>query len=264
MAQKHTSVGQDNSLKTTFNEAAGLYDVRPGYPEAILTDIVTLSQLSKDGKILEVGVGTGQITLPCAKRGYEVVGLELGPALAEQARKNLAAYPNVKIETAAFEDWQSKEKFDLLLSAQAFHWIETDVGVRKATEFLNESGAIALVWNLDVSQDTDFYKAATLLYEKYVPDQPNRPSPQKGFERFKRALSESADFQGLVERNVTREIMYSRENFLKLRNTFSNYLALSAETRAEFNRELSKLIDSHGGSVLHIYKTVLLFAKRKP
>jgi hypothetical protein len=37
---------------------------------------------------------------------------------------------------------------------------------------------------------------------------------------------------------------------------------LSAETRLEFNRELSKLIDSHGGSVLHIYKTVLLFAKR--
>jgi SAM-dependent methyltransferase len=254
---------KDTSLKTTFNEAANIYGVRPSYPEQMIEEIISLSGISEQSRILEVGVGTGQITLPFAKRGYGMVGLELGPALAERARQNLQEYPNVKIVTTAFEDWQTQEKFDLLLSAQAFHWIDTEVGVRKAAEFLGESGSIALVWNLDVLQDTDFYKAAILLYEKYVPEQPNRPSPQKGFERFKRVLSERADFQGLLERNVTREMIYSKENFLKLRNTFSNYLALGAEIRAEFNRELSKLIDSHGGSVLHSYKTVLLFAKRQ-
>jgi hypothetical protein len=128
---------------------------------------------------------------------------------------------------------------------------------------LKGAGSIALVWNLDVSQDTDLYKAVIPLYDKYVPDDPSRPTPEKGFERFKRALSESIDFQGLAERSVTREIVYSKENFLKLRNTFSNHLALSPETRAEFNQELSQLIDSHGGGVLHIYKTVLLFAKQR-
>jgi SAM-dependent methyltransferase len=250
------------SFKNTFNEAASIYDVRPSYPEKIIDEIISLSGISEKSRILEIGVGTGQITLPFAKRGYEIMGLELGPALTEQARKNLQNYPNVNIVTTAFEDWESQEKFDLLLSAQAFHWIDTGVGVRKAAEVLNRAGFIALVWNLDVSQDTDLYKAVIPLYEKYIPDDPSRPTPEKGSERFKRALSESIDFQGLVERSVTREIMYSKENFLKLRNTFSNHLALSPETRAELNQELSKLIDSHGGSVLHIYKTVLLFAKR--
>jgi SAM-dependent methyltransferase len=252
----------NTSFKTTFNEAANIYDVRPSYPKEIIEEIILLSGITEKSRILEVGVGTGQITLPFAKRGYEMVGLELGPALAEQARKNLQNYPNVNIVTTAFEEWQSSEKFDLLLSAQAFHWIDTEVGIRKAAEVLDESGSIALVWNFDVSQDTDLYKAVIPLYEKYVPDDPSRPTPEKGFESFKKALSESIDFQGLVERSVTREIMYSKENFLKLRNTFSNHLALSPETRAEFNQELSKLIDSHGGGVLHIYKTVLLFAKR--
>jgi SAM-dependent methyltransferase len=255
---------KDLSLRTTFDGAADIYgQVRPSYPEEIIEEIILLSGLSREGRILEVGVGTGQITLPFAKRGYEITGLELGSALAEQARKNLAAYPNVKVETTAFEEWRSEEKFDLLLSAQAFHWIDTDVGVSKAAEVLKESGAIALVWNLDVSQETDFYKAVIPLYEKYVPEQPSRPSPQKGFERFKRALARIPYFQEVLENDVTREITYSKEDFLKLRSTFSNYLALSAETRADFNQELSKLIDSHGGTVLHIYKTVLLFARRK-
>jgi hypothetical protein len=61
---------------------------------------------------------------------------------------------------------------------------------------------------------------------------------------------------------VTWEIMYSKENYLKLQSTFSNHLAVSEETRAEFYSELSKVIDEHGGNVLRIYRTVLLFAKR--
>jgi SAM-dependent methyltransferase len=253
---------KDLSFKTTFNEAASIYDVRPSYPEEVIEEIISLSSITEKSRILEVAVGTGQITLPFAKRGYELVGLELGSALAEQARKNLQNYPNVNVITTAFEDWGSQEKFDLLLSAQAFHWIDTNAGIQKATEILDKAGSIALVWNLDVSQDTNFYKAVIPLYEKFLPDQPGRPSPENGFERFKRALVKRADFQGLVERNVTREIMYSKENFLKLRNTFSNYLALGEKARAEFNLELSKLVDSYGGSVLHIYRTVLLFAKR--
>jgi SAM-dependent methyltransferase len=250
------------SFKTTFNEAANIYDVRPSYPEEIIEAIISLSGISQKSQILEVGVGTGQITLPFAKRGYEIVGLELGPALAEQARKNLSAYANVRIETIAFEDWRSEEKFDLLLSAQAFHWIDTDIGIRKAVKVLNKVGSLALVWNFDITQDTDFYKAATPLYEKYIPDDPNRPTPQTGFERFKKALSNGSDFQALAERSVTWEITYSKENYLKLQNTFSNHLAVSEETRAEFYQRLSKVIDEHGGTVLRSYKTVLLFAKR--
>jgi SAM-dependent methyltransferase len=254
---------KDVSLRTTFDGAASFYgQVRPSYPEQIIEDILSLSGISKQGRILEVGVGTGQITLPFAKRGYKIVGLELGPALAEQARKNLQNYHNIKIETTAFEDWQSQEKFDLFLSAQAFHWVEPAFGLRKVAEVLKELGAIALVWNQDVSQETAFYIAATPLYDKYVPDQPNRPTPEEAVGRYRLALSQSVYVQELQERSVTWEITYSKENFLKLQNTFSNQLVLSRETRAKFHQELSEVIDLYGGSVLRVYKTVLLFAKR--
>ncbi len=254
---------KDVSLRTTFDEAASIYgDVRPSYPEEIVENIITLSGISKQGRILEIGVGTGQITLPFAKRSYEIVGLELGPALAERARQNLQEYPNVKIVTTAFEEWQSEETFDLLLSAQAFHWIETALGLEQALTFLNGTGAIALVWTLDESH-TSFQKEAEPIYDKFIPPQPHRPTPEEGYQRYKAALAESAAFAEVVERSVNWSQTYSKEHFLKLQYTFSNHRVLSEETRVQFHQALSKVIDAYGGSVVRLYKTVLLFARRK-
>src|SRR5215210_5494927 len=60
-----------DGLRTTFDEAASLYDeVRPGYPEDLFDDIVSLSGIPSGGRILEIGCGTGQATVPFALRGY--------------------------------------------------------------------------------------------------------------------------------------------------------------------------------------------------
>src|SRR5215210_4042068 len=49
-----------NRLRTTFDEAASLYDeVRPGYPEDLFDDIISLSGIPARGRILEIGCGTG-------------------------------------------------------------------------------------------------------------------------------------------------------------------------------------------------------------
>ena len=64
----------DFGLRTTFNNVAELYDeVRPGYPEALIEDALTLSEIPPDGRILEIGCGTGKATLPFARRGYAIV-----------------------------------------------------------------------------------------------------------------------------------------------------------------------------------------------
>ena len=48
-------------LKTTFNIVASLYDeVRPGYPDELVRDVLGFSEMDRSGKILEVGCGTGQ------------------------------------------------------------------------------------------------------------------------------------------------------------------------------------------------------------
>jgi ubiquinone/menaquinone biosynthesis C-methylase UbiE len=57
-------------LRSTFDRTALLYDkVRPGYPEELFEDVVSLSGVPAGGRVLEVGCGTGQATLPLARRG---------------------------------------------------------------------------------------------------------------------------------------------------------------------------------------------------
>ena len=54
-------------LRATYDEAALLYDqARPGYPEALFDDMVSLSGIPPGGRILEIGCGTGQATVPLA------------------------------------------------------------------------------------------------------------------------------------------------------------------------------------------------------
>src|SRR5689334_3964118 len=70
-------------LHATFDTVATLYDeVRPGYPDVIIDAVIERSGLPAEGRILEIGCGTGQITRPFAQRGYPILALELGPSLA--------------------------------------------------------------------------------------------------------------------------------------------------------------------------------------
>jgi SAM-dependent methyltransferase len=77
-----------------------------------------LRQLQPGARVLEIGCGTGQATLPLARAGLRVHALELGPALAELARANLSRYPNVTVETVAFEAYRADAPFDALVSVQ--------------------------------------------------------------------------------------------------------------------------------------------------
>lgn len=61
-------------LKATFNQVALLYhQVRPRYPEVLFDDVVSLSEIPPGGRILQIGCGTGQATVPFARRGYRIL-----------------------------------------------------------------------------------------------------------------------------------------------------------------------------------------------
>jgi SAM-dependent methyltransferase len=79
-------------LRTTFGQDAELYDqCRPSYPPPLFTDLATLAGLGPHARVLEIGCGTGQATLPLAKLGCTVVAMDLSPDMAAVAVRGLAA-----------------------------------------------------------------------------------------------------------------------------------------------------------------------------
>ncbi len=163
-----------NRLRITFDEAASLYDeVRPGYPEDLFDDVVSLSGIAAGGRILEIGCGTGQATVPFARRGYHILCIELGENMAAVARRNLEGYPQTKVLTGAFEEWPLQEEaFDLAISATAFHWLDSAVAYPRVAKSLREGGSLALFWNVHVHSDAgeDFFEAAQRIYEREAPE----------------------------------------------------------------------------------------------
>ena len=55
-------------------------------PEVVSATVDFLSEYADDGRALEFAVGTGRIALPLSRRGVDVSGIELSPAMVEQLR----------------------------------------------------------------------------------------------------------------------------------------------------------------------------------
>jgi ubiquinone/menaquinone biosynthesis C-methylase UbiE len=72
-----------------------LYDAVPAY--ASRTDVAFYVDAASAGgaasRVLEIGSGTGRVTLPLARAGHQVVGVDASPSMLARARAKLAQEP---------------------------------------------------------------------------------------------------------------------------------------------------------------------------
>lgn len=169
------SADDTNALRKTFDEVPELYDrTRPGYPPEVFADLAALADLKRGSRVLELGCGTGQATIPLAERGYRIVALDRGEGMAALSRSNLAAYPSVEVIQAAFEEWRlPNERFDAVIAATSFHWIDPVVRVTKTADALRPDGALAVISTHHVAGgDTQFFEDVQRCYERWMPGTP--------------------------------------------------------------------------------------------
>ncbi|MDZ8227611.1 MULTISPECIES: class I SAM-dependent methyltransferase [unclassified Nostoc] len=255
-------------LRTTFDRVALLYDqVRPGYPEALFDDVVSLSKITPNGRILEIGCGTGQATLPFARRGYRILCIELGENLAKVAQKNLAAYPQVEVHNIAFEDWMTEENaFDLVISATAFHWLDPSIAYKKTDLALRDEGAIALFWNEHVHSDAShgFFEEVQELYKSLAPQLVKDDEPPLREQKVPNKTSEIEQtglFGEVVYRSYRWDATYNSVSYLNLLNTYSGHLNLERITKARFFHAIAELINTKfNGQITKGYLTTLYVA----
>src|SRR3954452_14216366 len=66
--------------------------------------MIAAAGLGADDRRLEIGCASGKATLPLARRGFRITCVEPGSALADEARRNLASFPEVEGVRSTFED----------------------------------------------------------------------------------------------------------------------------------------------------------------
>lgn len=261
------------TFRTSFDQVAHAYDaVRPGYPPALINDIVTLTALPPQGQILEIGCGTGQATIPFAQRGYHLTCVELGPALAAVARQNCAPYPNVQIQVRAFEDWPGPpHAFDLVMAATAFHWIPPEIGYPQAAQLLTDTGALAIFSNEHPTPDAQFFADVQQIHQRFVPAWPDPTTGPTQEARIATQIAATvADinasqvFAPATVKTYPWTQRYTATAYVQLLNTYSNYRTLPASTRTRLLTAITDLINTqYGGTITKPYVAVLYVAKKQ-
>jgi SAM-dependent methyltransferase len=254
-------------LRETFNEDAERYDrARPRYPVQMFDDLAA-SGIAPGARVLEIGCGTGQATVPLAERGYRIVAVELGPEMATVARRNLAGFDSVKVVTAAFEDWPlPDEPFDVVFSATAFHWVDPAVRVSKSTDALRPGGLLATVGTHHIAGGSEaFFVSVQDCYERFDPATPRglRLQAAPDIPEDDWELTSSGRFGPVSFYRYEWELAYSTADYLDLLLTYSGHRALPAAQRSELLNCIARLIDvNHGGRIVKRYLTELRLAQR--
>jgi SAM-dependent methyltransferase len=251
-------------LRLTFGEDAELYNRhRPGYPAELFEQL----GVGPGSRVLEIGCGTGQATVPLARLGCSIVAVELSADLAMVAERNLAGLGDVEVVVSAFEDWPLPERtFDLVVSATAFHWLDPEVRVTKAADALVDGGALAVISTEHVAGGTEpFFADAQTCYERFDPATPPglRLQPSVDIPADSAEFDESGRFGPVRFQRYEWELTYTAGAYLKLLSTYSGHRALPESARRNLFACLTDLIDNrYGGRITKRFMTQLALARR--
>jgi SAM-dependent methyltransferase len=257
------------NLRTTFEEVPELYDrVRPTYPPALFDELVVLAGLPEHARLLEIGPGPGKATVPLARRGFEIVGVELGPKLAALARRNLAGFPNVEIVHAQFELWEpAVADFDAVVSFTAFHWIDPAARYEKTARLLRKRGALVVVETSHVLPDggDPFWVEVEDDYREVIPGEDGKPPPAPD-EIV--GMSEEPEASGLFVRAEVRryawDVTYSADDYIGVLETYSGHRALDLELRERLYERIRRRIDARPGHEVRKSYLALMTVARRP
>jgi trans-aconitate methyltransferase len=130
-----------HDLRAGFDLAAADYQrTRPVCPPQLFDDLIDRAGLAAGDRVIEIGCGTGQATVPLARRGLAVTAIELGAELAAVARQRLAAFPAAEVVTCSFEDWEPDGiRAGAVVAVTSLHWIDPQLRYAKPYVLLPHS-----------------------------------------------------------------------------------------------------------------------------
>ncbi len=253
-------------LRFTFNEDVLNYDkMRPTYVKELYENIIQFSNLDSNKNALEIGIGTGQATLPFLSTGCNLTAVELGEHMAKFSKEKFAKFHNFDVINSDFESANlKKDDYDLIFSATAFHWIPQEVGYTKVFNLLKSGGVIALFWNHISRTDEELEFAMQEVYNKYKST--NKSTIHKFSEEKCLEIAKTIKKYGFVDvgyKLYYQTRLFDAPKYMSLLNTNSDHRARPEDTRILIEKELSNVINIFGGKI-EIKDTIDLYLARKP
>jgi SAM-dependent methyltransferase len=221
----------------SFGGAAENYDAfRPRYPDQLIDDVLA----SHPRRALEAGAGTGIASMQLIERGADLLAVEPDARMAAVAQSK-----GIPVELSTFEDWDpAGRRFDLVLFAASFHWVNPVVALPKIRELLDDGGKLALIWN------------------RLRPTRPTRAEFEEIYADYMDVETRSGDGNPgevidmiagsgftVTQREYPHDLHYSAQQWVDIAFTFSNQLLVARDKADELRARLIDRIGPAGVSV---------------
>jgi SAM-dependent methyltransferase len=263
MATTHR--GESGRRRESFDAVANDYNLyRSPYPQQVVDAVIALSDLHNASRVLEIGCGTGQLSVPLAQHGIELLAIELGPQLAALARRNLERFPNARVMAGSFEAWPlPSQKFDAVVSASAFHWLDPDLRWSKSAEALHAGGFLTILHVHHVQGGTSGFFADTQpYYQKWGlgADLSFQPPTPENVPILYPELAHVPAFRSVERRHFEIPRNHSTAAYIGWLSTDSLVNSLNDESRRGFLQDIARLIESryHGEVVRNFVYEIIV------
>ena len=171
---------------------------RPGYPSMFFTDLVARFHLEGSGRVLDLGCGTGQLTLRLAQHVAAAIGVDPEPEmLTEAARQAQAAcVGNVTWAQASSADLPGElGHFDLVTMGRSFHWMDREQVLTALDGMVDNDGGLVIANDgCLIRSATTWQQAIEDVQQRFLPPdwQTGIPTSADGHEPHEEILARSA------------------------------------------------------------------------
>lgn len=210
------------SNKELFTGTAEYYSkYRINYPKELLDMILEFYQVDSKEKLLDLGCGTGQLTIPLHKYFEQVIGIDISEEMINEARrisleKNAQNIRFITMESEKID--KELGQFDLILCGNAFHWMDRELVLNKSYDILKPSGGMAILAGGSVWTGKKSWQKETLkiikkwLGEKRKAGKGEYPTKHKLHEEYiqesKFQLMKKGDYKFIHEWSIESLIGY--------------------------------------------------------
>jgi SAM-dependent methyltransferase len=245
-----------------FNTVAEIYDAyRPDYPKNMFSDILSITKSRKGKRVLDIGCGTGKSFDYFVINGFRVTGIDPGKQMLAVCGKKFAKYSRLRLIESDFEKCDfGNEKYDLVISGTAFHWVSPE-GAIKLLDLIPKGGFICIFWHTFMNGDSPIFQDLDRLYKRHAPQMwvaDLNASQELADVKKVRSIS---TWPGFIDwRSITyhEEYAYDVHSYVNLLKTWSTH----ADFPSEFYEELGTIVRDYGGTIRKPIKTTVCIGKR--
>ena len=164
-------------------EVAGFYhEYRRGYPSAVIDTLAGAFGLTSSDVVIDLGCGTGQLTLPIARLVHAVAGVDPEPDMLARARqaaaelqvRNASWFLGADTDVPALAALLGNRRAGAVTIGQALHWMRYRELLPALVPLLRPGGGIAVISNGTPMwlQDSAWSRALRSFLEQWLGSRP--------------------------------------------------------------------------------------------